>query len=39
MHLGQRQARLMCTNAYDHLVTMGRALGSDGEMPLALHRG
>jgi hypothetical protein len=37
MHLGQRQARLMCTNAYDHLVTMGRALGSDGEMPLYAH--
>ena len=27
---GQQQARLMLINAYDHLVSMGRLLGSDG---------
>lgn len=37
MGLGQHQARLMYANAYDHLVTMGRVLGSDGRMPLYAH--
>jgi len=35
--LGQQQARLMFVNAYDHLVTMGRALGSDGTVSLYAH--
>lgn len=35
--LGQQQARLMFVNAYDHLVSMGRLLGSDGAMSLFAH--
>jgi hypothetical protein len=35
--LGQQQARLMFINAYDHLVSMGRLLGSDGAMSLFAH--
>jgi len=35
--LGQQQARLMLANALDHLVTMGRALGSDGALSLYSH--
>lgn len=31
---GQHQARLTLVNAYDHLVSMGRLLGSDGAMSL-----
>jgi hypothetical protein len=34
---GQHQARLMLVNAYDHLVWMGRLLGSDGAMSLYAH--
>jgi hypothetical protein len=34
---GQHQARLMFVNAYDHLVSMGRLLGSDGAMSLYAH--
>jgi hypothetical protein len=34
---GQHQARLMLVNAYDHLVSMGRLLGSDGAMSLYAH--
>lgn len=37
VHLMSLQARLICTNAYDHLLTLGRALGSDGAMPLFAH--
>jgi len=37
VHLMSRQARLICTNAYDHLLTLGRALGADGAMPLFAH--
>jgi len=35
--LGQQQARLMFVNAYDHLVSMGRLLGSDGAMSMFAH--
>ncbi len=31
---GQQQARLILVNAYDHLVSMGRLLGSDGSISL-----
>jgi hypothetical protein len=31
------QAKLMLVNAYDHLVSMGRLLGSDGAMSLYAH--
>ncbi len=34
---GQYQARLMLVNAYDHLASMGRLLGSDGAMSLYAH--
>jgi hypothetical protein len=34
---GEQQARLMLVNAYDHLVSMGRLLGSDGAMSLYAH--
>jgi hypothetical protein len=33
----QQQARLILVNAYDHLVSMGRLLGSDGSMSLYAH--
>lgn len=35
--VGQQQAKLMLVNAYDHLVSMGRLLGSDGAMSLYAH--
>jgi hypothetical protein len=35
--LTQHQARLICVNAYDHLLTLARALGSDGAMSLYAH--
>ena len=34
---GQHQAELMLVNAYDHLVSLGRLLGSDGAMSLYAH--
>jgi hypothetical protein len=34
---GQHEARLMFVNAYDHIVSMGRLLGSDGAMSLYAH--
>lgn len=34
---GRQQAALMLINAYDHLVSMGRLLGSDGAMSLYAH--
>jgi hypothetical protein len=34
---GQLQAKLMFVNAYDHLVSVGRLLGSDGAMSLYAH--
>lgn len=34
---GRQQAALMLVNAYDHLVSMGRLLGSDGAMSLYAH--
>ena len=34
---GQQQARLILVNAYDHLVSMGRLLGTDGSMSLYAH--
>jgi hypothetical protein len=34
---GQQQARLTLVNAYDHLTSMGRLLGSDGAMSLYAH--
>jgi hypothetical protein len=34
---GQHQAQLMLVNAYDHLVSLGRLLGSDGAMSLYAH--
>jgi hypothetical protein len=37
VHLMSRQARLICSNAYDHLLTLGRSLGTDGAMPLFAH--
>ncbi|MDN3353183.1 hypothetical protein [Actinomadura sp. DC4] len=37
LHVTQHQARLICINAYDHLLTLGRALGSDGAMSLYAH--
>ncbi|MER7674677.1 hypothetical protein ABTY61_40325 [Kitasatospora sp. NPDC096128] len=37
MQLGQHQARLVYTSAYDHLVTTGRVLGSDGRVSLYAH--
>ncbi len=33
----QQQARLVLVNAYDHLVSMARLLGSDGSMSLYAH--
>jgi hypothetical protein len=33
----QHQARLIYINAYDHLTSMGRLLGSDGAMSLYAH--
>jgi hypothetical protein len=33
----RHQAALIYVNAYDHLMTLGRALGSDGAMPLFSH--
>jgi len=35
--LTQHQALLICVNAHDHLLTLGRALGSDGAMSLYSH--
>lgn len=35
--VGQQQARLMLVNAYGHLVSMGRLLGSDRAMSLFAH--
>ncbi len=35
--LTQHQARLIFFNAYDHLVTLARALGSDGAMSVLAH--
>lgn len=34
---GEHQARLFMVNAYDHLVSMSRLLGSDGAMSLYAH--
>ena len=34
LRVTEDQTRLVFANAYDHLVTMGRTLGSDGAMPL-----
>jgi hypothetical protein len=34
---GQHQAKLMLINAYDHLISMGRLLGSDGAITLYAH--
>jgi len=34
---GHYQAKLMLVNAYDHLVSLGRLLGSDGAMSLYAH--
>jgi hypothetical protein len=33
----RHQAVLISANAYDHLLTLGRALGGDGAMPLFSH--
>lgn len=35
--LTQHQAKLICVNAYDHLLTLARGLGSDGAMSLYAH--
>lgn len=35
--LTQHQARLIIVNAYDHLLTVARALGGDGAMSLFAH--
>jgi hypothetical protein len=35
--LTQHQMLLICVNAYDHLLTLARALGSDGAMTLYAH--
>jgi hypothetical protein len=35
--LTRQQAVLVYANAFDHLHTLGRVLGSDGEMPLFSH--
>lgn len=35
--LTRRHARMMYVNAHDHLVSMGRLLGSDGAMSLFAH--
>jgi hypothetical protein len=35
--LTQHQVTLICVNAYDHLLTLARALGSDGAMSLYAH--
>jgi hypothetical protein len=37
LDLTGHQARLICVNAYDHLVTLGRVLGGDGAMPVFAH--
>lgn len=37
VHLMSRQARLILANAYDHLLTLGRSLGTDGAMSLFAH--
>ncbi len=37
LRLTQHQARLICVNAYDHLLTLARALDSDGAMTLYAH--
>lgn len=34
---GRHQAMLIYVNAYDHLLTLARVLGSDGAMPLFSH--
>jgi len=37
LRYARHQAALIYVNAYDHLLTLGRTLGSDGAMPLFSH--
>ena len=37
LRYARHQAALICVNAYDHLLTLGRTLGGDGAMPLFSH--